>query len=159
MSLFIRGDEKYAKHFPVVGVTPNLYTFNNLPGALGPYVNNIQFYDKYTGRLGPSFSPGNMLTQMVDGFRSDPRYSNIYSNQIRTHVYKNDTRNFEVGLIGTEDNIDITKKALDAYFSGTTKKSKTSTLASYVASATSPTVPVGASVVTPGATTTIVPGP
>lgn len=116
MSLFIRGDEKYAKHFPVVGVTPNLYTFNNFPDVFGSNVNNIQFYDKYTGRLGPSFSPSTMLNQMVDSFRTDPRYANVYQNQIRTNVYHNDSKNFTVGLIGTDENIAITKRALDEYF-------------------------------------------
>lgn len=122
MSLFIRGDEKYAKHFPVVGVAPNLYGFSNLQGVFSPYVNNnIQFYDKYTGRLGPSFSPSTMLTQMVDSFRTDPRYANAYQNQIHTNVYHNDSKNFSIGLIGTSENIDITKKALDAYFNKSKK--------------------------------------
>lgn len=148
MSLFIRGDEKYAKHFPVVGVAPNLYSFNNLSGAFGPYLNNIQFYDKYTGRLGPSFSPSTMLSQMVNSFQTDPRYASVYHNQIRTNVYHNDSKNFSIGLIGTNDNIAITKKALDEYFN----KTKTSVA---TASPTAPTT--GISVTTPGATTTVLP--
>jgi hypothetical protein len=65
MSLFIRGDEKYAKHFPVVGVAPNLYGFNNLQGVFSPYINNnIQFYDKYTGR-GRLLSAGQPTSWLV----------------------------------------------------------------------------------------------
>jgi hypothetical protein len=149
MSLFIRGDEKYAKHFPVVGVAPNIYSFNNLSGALGPYVNNIQFYDKYTGRLGPSFSPSTMLSQMVNSFQTDPRYASVYQNQIRTNVYHNDSKNFSIGLIGTSDNITITKKALDDYFN----KSKTPV------APVAPVAPAGATVTTSGPTTVLPTGP
>ena len=116
MSLFIRGDEKYSKHFPVVGVTPSAYAFNNLQNTLGPYVNNIQFYDPYTGRMGPSFTPNNMIGEMLTNLKqTNPVFAEASRNQIKTSVYNNDTKKFTVGLIGNDEDIKIARIALDTY--------------------------------------------
>jgi hypothetical protein len=124
MSLFIRGDEKYSKHFPVVGVTPSVYAFNNLQNTLGPYVNKIQFYDPYTGRLGPSFTPNTMIEEMLTNLKqSNPLFAEASRNQIKTSVYNNDTKKFTVGLIGNDEDIKIARTALDAYLSKKETKS------------------------------------
>ncbi len=115
MSMFIRGDELYSPHFPVVGATPSLYGFNNLPNVLGSYVNKIQMYDRWTGKLLPSFTPGSLMTDMINNFKSNPNYATYEKQRIKTSVYNNDTKKFTVGLIGTEKDIDIARKALDEY--------------------------------------------
>ena len=117
MPLFIRGDEKYSKHFPVVGVTPSLYTFNNLQNTLGPYVNRIQFYDPLSGRMAGSFTPENIIGEMLTNLKqTNPVYAEASRNQIRTSVYNNDTKKFTVGLIGNDEDIQTVRKALDAHF-------------------------------------------
>jgi hypothetical protein len=117
MSLFIRGDEKYAKYFPVRGVVPNLYSFNNLNGILSPYVNDIQFYDKFTGQLGPKYSPANTLSEMISNFRSNPVYTEAEKKLIKTNIYRNNIKKVNIGIIGTDKDIEITRKALDVYLS------------------------------------------
>lgn len=122
MSLFIKGDELYSKHFPVVGMTPSigvapsLYTFNNLSNVLHPYVNRIQMYDGWSGKLLPSITPGSLLIEMIENFKQNPNYSVLERQNIRSTTYNNDTKKFTVGLIGTEKDIEITRKALDAHF-------------------------------------------
>jgi hypothetical protein len=119
MSLFIKGDELYSKHFPVVGVTPTLYGFNNLPSVFGKYfnppINRIQMYDGWSGKLLPSVEPATLLTEMMDNLKSNPNYAVQERQRIHSSLYNNDTKKFTVGLIGTEKDIEMTKKALDEY--------------------------------------------
>lgn len=119
MSMFIKGDESYSRHFPVVGATPAVYGFNNLSGILNPYinpyVNRIQMYDGLTGRLLPSFTPGSLMNEMIDNFKSNPNYVQYEKQRIKTNVYNNDTKKFTVGLIGCDKDIAIARKALDEY--------------------------------------------
>ena len=126
MSLFIKGDELYSKHFPIVGMTPSfgvtpslapaVYRFNNnLSGVFGPYINRIQMYDGWTGKLLPSMTPDKLLTEMVDNLRANPKYSEAEKQRIRSNLYNNDTKKFTIGLIGTEKDIETTRKALDEY--------------------------------------------
>ena len=126
MSLFIKGDELYSKHFPLVGMSPSLgvtpaiapavYRFNNnLSNVFSPYVNRIQMYDGWTGKLLPSMTPGTLLTEMVDNLRANPNYSAVEKQRIRSNLYNNDTKKFTIGLIGTEKDIETTRKALDEY--------------------------------------------
>ena len=133
--LSVRGDERYLRNMPVVGVTPSLYGFNNLGGILNPYlnrygpnmpfgVNEIQFYSPFTGQAGPSFRPGNILNDMRRGFENNPFY-NVVSVQfpnlvsepvIKTLVYNNDKIN--LGVIGTADDLNTLKQILDNYYAG-----------------------------------------
>ena len=118
MSLFIKGDELYAKHFPVVGATPALYGFNNLPTVLNPYINSvnkIQMYDGWSGKLMPSFTPSSIMSEMVNNLKQNPNYVSVEKQRIKTSVYNNDTKNFTVGLIGCDKDIEIARKALDEY--------------------------------------------
>jgi hypothetical protein len=96
---------------------PNLYSFTNLLGALGPYVNDIQFYDRFTGQLGPRYSPADTINNMITNLRSNPAYAAAEKEIVKTSIYKNDTKKVNIGIIGTEKDIEITRKALDAYLS------------------------------------------
>ena len=131
MSLFIKGDESYSKHFPIVGATPTLYGFNNLQNIINPYlnrmpmynnvnnVNRIQMYDGWSGKLLPSFTPGSLMTEMADNLRSNPNYTMYDKERIRSNLYNNDTKKFTIGLIGTDKDIATTRKALDEYLNKT----------------------------------------
>lgn len=115
MSMFIKGDESYSHHFPVVGATPAVYGFNNLSGILNPYINKIQMYDGLTGKLLPSFTPGSLMSEMISNFKSNPNYAQYEKQRIKTSVYNNDTKKFTVGLIGCDKDIELARKALDEY--------------------------------------------
>lgn len=125
MSLFIKGDEIYSKHFPVVGMSPSfgvtstlapsVYRFNNLSNVFNPYVNRIQMYDGWTGKLLPNMTPSTLLTEMADNLKSNPNYSGLENQRIRSNLYNNDTKKFTIGLIGIEKDIETTRKALDEY--------------------------------------------
>ena len=122
----LTGNELYSKHFPVVGMTPSfgvtqalapsVYRFNNnLSNVFSPYVNRIQMYDGWSGKLLPSMTPGTLLTEMVDNLRANPNYSAVEKQRIRSNLYNNDTKKFTIGLIGTDTDIETTRKALDEY--------------------------------------------
>ncbi len=126
--LSVRGNERYLNSMPVVGVTPSIYGFNNLGSILNPYlnsfgVNEIQFYSPYTGQVGPSFKPGNILNDMRKGFENNPFY-NVVSVQfpnlasepiVKTLRYDNGIIN--LGVIGTVDDLNTLKIILDNHFS------------------------------------------
>ena len=114
MSLFIKGNELYSKHFPVVGMQPTLYGFNNLSGILNPYVN-VRMYDGWSGRVLPDVAPGTLLSEMINNFKSNPTYTEYDKKRIRSSLYNNDTKKFTIGLIGTEADILIARKALDEH--------------------------------------------
>ncbi len=140
--LSVRGNESFLKNMPVVGIAPSMFGFNNLssilnpylnqfgslrqPGSLGqivPYgVNEVQFYSPFTGAVGPSFKPHNVLNDMRRGFENNPFY-NVVSNQfpnlavepvIKTLRYDNGKIN--LGVIGTETDLNVLKKILDDHF-------------------------------------------
>ncbi len=131
--LSVRGDERFLRNMPVVGVTPSIYGFNNLGGILNPYlnrygpnmpfgVNEIQFYSPFSGQVGPSFRPGNILNDMRKGFENNPFY-NVVSVQfpnlatepaVKTLRYDNGKIN--IGVIGTETDLNVLKKILDDYY-------------------------------------------
>ena len=120
MSIFIKNNELYSKHFPVVGVTPTFYGFNNLSNMINPYinpVNRIQMYDGFSGKLLPSFTPESLMTEMINNFKLNPNYTAVGRQYIKTSLYN--TTNFSIGLIGCDKDIDITRKALDLYMKTT----------------------------------------
>ena len=127
MSLFVRGDERFARNMPVRGIVPSMFGFNNLNSVLNPYlnplgVNEVQFYSPFTGQLGPSFKPHNVINDMRRGFENNPFY-NVVSYQfpnlavepvIKTLRYDNGKLN--LGVIGTETDLTVLKKILDDYY-------------------------------------------
>lgn len=111
----VRGNEKFINpYMPIVGFPQNLYRFNNLATTLGPYVNELQFYDPYTGKLGPNISSNSILRDMSDSIQNDSRYKPAIDAQIHSTVYNNGTIN--IGLIGTNNDIEIVKKILDEHY-------------------------------------------
>jgi hypothetical protein len=72
-------------------------------------------YDGWSGKLLPSVAPGTLLTEMVDNLRANPNYSSLEKQRIHSNLYNNDNKKFTVGIIGTDKDIEITKKALDQY--------------------------------------------
>lgn len=119
---------------PVVGITPNIYGFNNLNQTLSPYVNEVQFYNPWTGALGPNYKPSNILDSITEGFKNNPNYTVLDQNQnVKSSVYNNN--NINVGLYGSDADILKVRQILDKHFSSG----------------------ASASVVTPVATSTIIP--
>jgi hypothetical protein len=169
--LSVRGNERFLKNMPVVGMTPSIYGFNNLGSVLNPYlnqfrqtgtfgqvgpygVNEVQFYSPFTGTVGPSFKPGNVLNDMRRGFENNPFY-NVVSYQfpnlavepvIKTLRYNNGKIN--LGVIGTETDLTVLKKILDDHFT----RQGLAASADPVASPTAPpTAPPAASPAAPAA--------
>lgn len=133
--LSVRGDERYLRNMPVVGVTPSLYGFNNLGSILNPYlnrygpnmpfgVNEIQFYSPFSGQVGPSFRPGNILNDMRRGFENNPFYNVVsvqFPNLVSEPVIKTlryDNGKINLGVIGTADDLNTLKQILDNYYAG-----------------------------------------
>lgn len=133
--MHVRGTEKFLNpYMPVVGMTPNknvfdnfirselsidnlrpsFYRFNNLTSTLAPYVNEVQFYDPYTGALGPNISPNGILRDMNESLLSDSRYAPFIKSQVHSKIYNNGKIN--VGLIGTNDDINLVNQILNAHF-------------------------------------------
>jgi hypothetical protein len=168
--LSVRGNERYLRNMPVVGVTPSMYGFNNLGSVFNPYLNRygqlgqnmpfganeIQFYSPSTGQLGPSFRPGNILNDMRRGFENNPFYNvvsvqfpNLLSEPIvKTLRYENGKIN--LGVIGTTDDLNTLKKILDDYYAKQGLAGSTDS----VASPSAPPPPT-----TTTSTTTIIPPP
>ena len=113
--MHVRGTEKFLNpYMPVVGMQPNVYRFNNLSSTLTPYVNEVQFYDPYTGALGPNISPNGILKDMNESLLSDSRYTPFIKSQVHSKIYDNGKIN--VGLIGTNDDINLVNQILNNYF-------------------------------------------
>ncbi len=113
--MHVRGTEKFLNpYMPVVGINPSLYRFNNLSSTLAPYVNEIQFYDPYSGALGPNISPNGILRDMNESLLSDSRYTPFINSQVLSKIYDNGKIN--VGLIGTNNDITLVNQILNAYF-------------------------------------------
>ncbi len=160
--LSVRGNERYLKNMPVVGVTPSIYGFNNLGAVLNPYLNSfganeIQFYSPFTGKVGPSFRPGNIFNDMRRGFENNPFY-NVVSVQfpnlatepaIKTLRYDNGKIN--LGVVGTETDLNVLKKILDDYY---TRMG----LAASADPVASPSAPVAGSSTTSGSVVAGTPG-
>lgn len=114
--MHVRGTEKFLNpYMPVVGMTPSFYRFNNLKSTIAPYVNEVQFYDPYTGALGPNISPNGILRDMNESLLSDSRYTPFIKSQVHSKIYDNGKIN--VGLIGTNDDINLVNQILNAHFS------------------------------------------
>jgi hypothetical protein len=144
MSLRVRGDERFIRNMPVVGIQPTLYGFNNLGSILTPpYVNEIQMYNPITGTMGPSFKPSSILDNIRTGFQNNPNFNVIQSQvpaQVRSTIYSNN--NLYIGLVGTDADIMIVKKILDDHLSKNT--STTTILGSTPAPVPAPApVPLG----------------
>lgn len=115
MSLFVRGDERYIRNMPVVGMTPTMYGFNNLRGTLNPYFNEVQFYNPWTGSMGPSYKPADTINNLMQGFSNNPNYNVIQQNQgVNSSIYN--TNNINVGLIGSSDDLLKVRQILDKHF-------------------------------------------
>jgi len=118
--MHVRGTEKFLNpSMPVVGMTPSvltpsLYRINNLSSTFAPYVNEVQFYDPYTGALGPNISPNGILRDMNESLLSDSRYTPFIKSQVHSKIYDNGKIN--VGLIGTNDDINLVNQILNAHF-------------------------------------------
>jgi len=113
--MHVRGTEKFLNpYMPVVGMSPSIYRINNLSSTLAPYVNEIQFYNPYTGGLGPNISPNGILKDMNESLLSDSRYTPFITSQVHSKIYDNGKLN--VGLIGTNDDINLVNQILNAHF-------------------------------------------
>jgi hypothetical protein len=113
--MHVKGTEKFLNpYMPVVGMTPSFYRFNNLSSTIAPYVNEVQFYDPYTGALGPNISPNGILRDMSESILSDSRYKPLVNSQVVSKVYDNGKIN--VGLIGTNNDILLVNQILNAHF-------------------------------------------
>ncbi len=109
------GNESFINpYMPITGITPSLYRFNNLATTLRPYVNEVQFYDPYTGNLGPNISANRIMSDMSDSIQNDTRYKPMIDSQVHSKVYSNSVIN--IGLIGTNNDIEIVKKILDDHY-------------------------------------------
>lgn len=122
--MFVRGTESFIpSNAPVIGVNPySLYRFNNLGNILNPYlntpyVNEIQMYNPITGALGPNIKPANILGDMQRSIQTDDRYRPIIDNQVHSRNYDNGKIN--IGIIGTDKDIETVKAILDKHFSTT----------------------------------------
>jgi hypothetical protein len=159
--LSVRGNERFLRNMPVVGMTPSIYGFNNLNSVLNPYmnpygmgVNEVQFYNPLTGQPGPSFKPGNIFNDMRRGFENNPFY-NVVSTQfpnlateavVKTLRYDNGKIN--IGVIGTVNDLQILKKILDDHYAKHGLAASTDSIASPVPP---PPVVAAAPVVAPAA--------
>jgi hypothetical protein len=128
MTLRVRGNERFIRNMPVVGIEPTLYGFNNLRSTLSPYVNEIQFYNPFNGSLGPSIKPNNILDNVTNGFLNNPLYnvaqpqylqsslqqSLQFSGNVKTVMYNN---RVNVAITGKDDDTTYVKKILDEHFS------------------------------------------
>jgi hypothetical protein len=113
--MHVRGNEKFLNpYMPVVGMNPSLYRINNLSTTLAPYVNEIQFYDQYTGKLGPNITPNRILNDMSDSLLSDSRYEKVVSTQQYVKIYNNGGLN--VKLVGSNNDITKVTQILDTHF-------------------------------------------
>ena len=145
--LSVRGDERYLRNMPVVGVTPSIYGFNNLGSILNPYLNRygpnmpfgtneIQFYSPFTGQVGPSFRPGNILNDMRKGFENNPFYNVVsvqFPNLVSEPVVKTlryDNGQINLGVIGTANDLNTLKQILDNYYAGRGLPASTDVVAS-----------------------------
>jgi hypothetical protein len=157
--LSVRGNERFIRNMPIVGMTPSVYGFNNLGSILNPYLNQfnqlgqlganeIQFYSPFTGQVGPSFRPGNILNDMRRGFENNPFY-NVVSTQfpnlasepvVKTLIYNNGKIN--IGVIGTVEDLNTLKKILDDYYAKQGLSASTDPVASPSAPTTAPTTAV-----------------
>jgi len=117
MSLYVRGDERFIRNMPVVGMAPSIYRFNNLNRMLTPYVNEVQFYNPFTGMPGPSYKPGNFMENFANGLTNNPTYSVAQQVQpvVTSSLYTNGTYN--IGLVGTQQEITTAREILDKHFS------------------------------------------
>jgi len=133
MSMLVRGTESFIPpNAPIVGVNPMMYKFNNLGNILNPYmrsssyvppygppyVNEIQFYNPYNGQLGPNISQNSILSDMSQNMYNDPRYKLVIDSQVHSKQYDNGKIN--VGIIGTENDLNTVKSILDKYYSDNT---------------------------------------
>jgi len=109
MSFFVDRKDRYISNMPVVGVTPNVYSFNNIGSILDPYmgVNEVQFYNPLTGQLGPNYKTSSFLNNMLNN------QPNILNNQ-PTFLYNNNGIN--VQITGSQTDIDKVKQILDNSF-------------------------------------------
>jgi len=113
--MHVRGTEKFLNpYMSVVGTTPSVYRINNLSSTLAPYVNEVQFYDPYTGSLGPNISQNRILRDMNDSLLNDSRYTPFIQSQVHSKIFDNGKIN--VGLIGTNNDINLVTQILNTYF-------------------------------------------
>jgi len=135
MSMLVRGTESFIPpNAPIVGVNPMMYRFNNLGNILNPYmrsssyvppyVNEIQFYNPVSGQLGPNISQNSILSDMSQNMYNDTRYKPVIDSQIHSRQYDNGKIN--VGIIGTENDLNTVKSILDKYYSDNTTNTTSS---------------------------------
>lgn len=103
MSFVVDRKNKYISNMPVVGVTPNVYSFNNISSILDPYmgINELQFYNPLTGQLGPNYKTSSFVNNM----------NNTMNSSYITSSYNNN--GISVDITGTQSDVDKVKSILN----------------------------------------------
>jgi len=110
----ISGDG-YTRNMPVVGMTPRMYTINGLNTLIQPRVD-YQFYNPWTGSLGPNFTNGVGLNNglNINGLNTNGLNTNgVNLNGICAEIYNKN--GVSVNIVGTSVDIEKIKKCLDAH--------------------------------------------
>jgi len=97
----VSGRERYLRNMPVVGMTPQYYTIPGLNSLIQPRVD-YQFYNPWTGSLGPSFT-------------NEPYTTNTNNLNVNTEIYNRN--GVYVGIVGVNEDINKVKRCLDLHLS------------------------------------------
>ena len=117
MSYIVDRKDRYISNMPVVGVTPNVYSFNNIGSILDPYmgVNEVQFYNPLTGQLGPNYKTSSFQDNMLTN-QPNNNQPNMLTNQL-TSLYNDNGIN--VQITGSQDDTKRVITILNNYFTKT----------------------------------------
>ncbi len=108
----VTGEDRYYKNMPVVGMTGlnQFYTIPGLNNMMQPRVD-YQFYNPYTGSLGPTVTNANNIGLNNYGLNN----LNINTANIKSDIYERN--GILVALVGTQGDIDKAENCLDKHLS------------------------------------------
>jgi len=112
MYSIVSGKERYLKNMPVVGMTPQFYTIPGINSLVQPRVD-YQFYNPWTGSIGPSFTNSSNLLNTSN-------ITNTNNLNVDTEIYNRN--GLFVGIVGTIEDVRKVKRCLDLHLSHLDKK-------------------------------------
>lgn len=105
----ISDKEKYLKNIQGVGMNSQFYTIPNLGSTIQPIVD-YQFYNPWTGAIGPSFTTNYDQMSSINGNTLSTNNVNISAEIYNKHgIY--------IGLIGAKGDVEKVKRCLDLHIS------------------------------------------
>jgi len=111
----VTSKDRYYKNMPVVGMTGlnQFYTIPGLNNMMQPRVD-YQFYNPYTGSLGPTVTNANNIGLNNYGL-NNYGLNNLNTANIKSNIYERN--GILVALVGTQSDIDKAENCLDKHLS------------------------------------------